>query len=301
MVIYTFKKNVMDAEEKYKVIAPINLDDLPTLPDPIMKSKKAIRKLEKLSRKLGKFQDVLYANNKYSVLICIQGMDTAGKDSLIREVFKSFNARGVVVQSFKKPTSYELEHDYLWRHYVNLPERGKFTVFNRTHYENVLVSRVHPTIVLNERIPSINTVEDINNDFWEKRYDEIVNFENHISNNGVIVLKFFLHLSKGEQKRRILRRLDKEKHNWKFAPDDVKEREYWDEYQKYYEIAINKTSTEKCPWYVIPADNKDMCRYLFAKILEEVFSKYTDVKIPELSEDVKKDLEFYKQYLLAEK
>ncbi|WP_026038695.1 PPK2 family polyphosphate kinase [Myroides injenensis] len=291
----------MDAEEKYKVIAPINLDDLPTLPDPIMKSKKAIRKLEKLSRKLGKFQDVLYANNKYSVLICIQGMDTAGKDSLIREVFKSFNARGVVVQSFKKPTSYELEHDYLWRHYVNLPERGKFTVFNRTHYENVLVSRVHPTIVLNERIPSINTVEDINNDFWEKRYDEIVNFENHISNNGVIVLKFFLHLSKGEQKRRILRRLDKEKHNWKFAPDDVKEREYWDEYQKYYEIAINKTSTEKCPWYVIPADNKDMCRYLFAKILEEVFSKYTDVKIPELSEDVKKDLEFYKQYLLAEK
>lgn len=291
----------MDAEEKYKVVEPIKLDDLPTLPDPIMKSKKAIRKLEKLSRKLGKFQDVMYANDKYSVLICIQGMDTAGKDSLIREVFKSFNARGVVVQSFKKPTSYELEHDYLWRHYVNLPERGKFTVFNRTHYENVLVSRVHPNIVLNERIPSVNTVEDINNEFWEKRYNEIINFEKHISNNGVIILKFFLHLSKDEQKRRILRRLDKEKHNWKFAPDDVKEREYWDEYQKYYETAINKTSTEECPWYIIPADNKDMCRYLFAKILEEVFSRYTDVKIPELSEDVKKDLEFYKQYLLAEK
>ena len=208
----------MKIRENYRIDNPIELEKLPTKPDIDITSKKAIRKLEGLSRKLGKFQDVMYAHNKYSVLICLQGMDTAGKDSLIREVFRSFNARGVVVQSFKKPTSYELEHDYLWRHYVALPEKGKFTVFNRTHYENVLVSRVHPQIVLNERLPHITKEEDITDEFWENRLDEIKNFEKHIQNNGVVVIKIFLHLSKDEQKKRILWILDQGKHNWKFAP-----------------------------------------------------------------------------------
>lgn len=290
----------MNIEDKYKVHKSIEIDKLSTKPDLNLSMTKIFRKVEKLSRSLGKFQDIMYAHNRYSVLICIQGMDTAGKDSLIREVFKAFNARGVVVQSFKRPTSYELEHDYLWRHYISLPERGKFTVFNRSHYENVLISRVHSQVVLNECIPGIEDEKDLTDDFWERRYEEINNFEKHIANNGVIVLKFFLHLSKDEQKKRILRRLEKEKHNWKFEPSDIREREYWDDYQKYYEEAINKTSTKECPWYIIPADDKAYCRFVFAKILEEVFSKYTDVKIPELSEDIKDNLEVYKRKLMEE-
>lgn len=290
----------MKIEEKYKITSRIELKDLPTVSDLVISGEKTARKLDSLSRKLGKFQDVMYAHNRYSVLICLQGMDTAGKDSLIREVFKLFNARGVVVQSFKKPTSNELEHDYLWRHYINLPEKGKFTVFNRTHYENVLVSRVHPQIVMNERLPHVLNEDEITDEFWQKRYDEINNFEQHLANNGVIVVKFFLHLSKGEQKRRILRRLNKEKHNWKFAPEDVKEREYWEEYQKYYEEAVNQTSKSNAPWYVIPADDKAICRYIFAKILREVFKKYTDIRLPELRDEIKEDLELYKKRLLEE-
>ncbi|MCA4792085.1 polyphosphate kinase 2 family protein [Myroides odoratimimus] len=290
----------MNIEEKYRIDNKVELEKLSTVPDLNLSMTKAFRKVEKLSRNLGKFQDVMYAHNRYSVLICIQGMDTAGKDSLIREVFKAFNARGVVVQSFKKPTSYELEHDYIWRHYVTLPERGKFTVFNRSHYENVLISRVHPQVVLNERIPGINKAEDITDEFWDKRYEEINNFEKHISNNGVIVLKFFLHLSKKEQKKRILRRLEKEKHNWKFEPSDIKEREYWDDYQKYYEEAINRTSKAECPWYVLPADDKAYCRYVFAKILEEVFSKYDDIKLPKLDPEIQKDLDMYIEKLKNE-
>ncbi len=290
----------MKIEEKYKITSRIELKDLPTVSDLAISGEKAARKLDSLSRKLGKFQDVMYAHNRYSVLICLQGMDTAGKDSLIREVFKLFNARGVVVQSFKKPTSNELEHDYLWRHYINLPEKGKFTVFNRTHYENVLVSRVHLQIVMNERLPHVLNEDKITDEFWQKRYDEINNFEQHLANNGVIVVKFFLHLSKGEQKRRILRRLNKEKHNWKFAPEDIKEREYWEEYQKYYEEAVNQTSKSNAPWYVIPADDKAICRYIFAKILREVFKKYTDIRLPELRDEIKEDLELYKKRLLEE-
>ncbi|WP_121965899.1 PPK2 family polyphosphate kinase [Myroides sp. N17-2] len=291
----------MNLEEKYRVgNSKVKLDELSTVPDLNFSMTKAFRKVDKLSRNLGKFQDIMYAHNRYSVLICIQGMDTAGKDSLIREVFKSFNARGVVVQSFKKPTSYELEHDYLWRHYVNLPERGKFTVFNRSHYENVLISRVHSQVVMNEMIPGIEKPTDLTEEFWDKRYEEINNFEQHIANNGVIVLKFFLHLSKKEQKKRILRRLEKEKHNWKFEPSDVKEREYWDDYQKYYEEAINRTSTDQCPWYVIPADDKAYCRFTFAKILEEVFSKYDDIKLPKLAPEIQKDLDMYIETLKNE-
>ena len=290
----------MSFENKYKAKGKVKLDQLSTVPDFEMSPKKAIRKLDEVSRQLSKFQELMYAHNRYSFLICIQGMDTAGKDSLIREVFKSFNARGVVVQSFKKPTSAELEHDYLWRHYIVLPEKGKFTVFNRTHYENVLVSRVHPEIVLNERLPQITSIEDITEEFWQQRFKEISNFESHISNNGVIVLKFFLHLSKEEQKKRILRRLGKEKHHWKFAPEDVREREFWEEYQKYYEETIEKTGTDGCPWYVIPADNKGLCRYIFASIVCEITQRLTDVKLPELPDEIKDNLSKYKARLLSE-
>lgn len=283
-----------------KVTKPIQLKNIPTLIDVATSEKKKEKELQKTREKLSKLQDKLYAHNKYGVLICLQGMDTAGKDSLIREVFKEFNARGVVVHSFKTPNSTELEHDYLWRHYLALPEKGKFSVFNRTHYENVLVTRVHPNYILNENIPSINSVEDITPAFWENRFESINAFEKHITSNGIIVLKFYLHLSKEEQRQRLLRRLETEKHNWKFSPGDLKERELWDEYQKYYEEAINKTSKEQAPWYIVPADNKETCRYLVAKTILEELQKYTDIKEPELEQEVKDNIKMYYDKLASE-
>ena len=240
----------------YRVEKRIKLADYETVANLNASDKELKKGLESIREELGSFQDTLYAHNKYSVLICIQGMDTAGKDSLIREVFKDFNARGVVVHSFKVPTELELGHDYIWRHYIALPAKGKFAVFNRTHYENVLVTRVHPEYILGERIPGIHQVDDINQKFWEKRFEQINNFERHISENGTIIFKFFLNLSKEEQRQRLLRRLALKHKNWKFSPGDLKERTLWDEYQKCYEEAINKTSKPHAPWYIIPADNK---------------------------------------------
>lgn len=284
----------------FKVVKKISLDKFPTLLKVDADDDEKEEKLDKVQVKLSDFQDVMYAHNRYSVLICLQGMDTSGKDSLIREVFKEFNARGVVVHSFKTPNSTELEHDYLWRHYIALPEKGKFAIFNRTHYENVLVTRVHPEYILNENLPGITSVEDIKPKFWKKRIEQINNFESHIAANGTIVIKFFLHLSKEEQRQRLLRRLEEGKHNWKFSPGDLKEREYWDEYQKYYEEAINETSTEHAPWYIIPADDKEMSRYIVAKIIWEEMQKYADIKEPELDDKIKANFEVYKEQLNKE-
>ncbi|MDU8886083.1 polyphosphate kinase 2 family protein [Yeosuana sp. MJ-SS3] len=258
------------------------------------------KELKTVRQKLGKIQDTIYAHDKYSVLICLQGMDTSGKDSLIREVFKDFNARGVEVHSFKVPTDLELGHDYLWRHYIALPARGKFGVFNRTHYENVLVTRVHPGYILGENIPSINSLEDINEDFWNSRFQQINNFEKHIDENGTIIFKFFLNLSKSEQKNRLLRRLNKQEKNWKFSADDLKERKLWDKYQDCYEDAINRTSKPHAPWYIIPADDKATARYIVAKILFDTLSTYEDIKEPELDEETKANIHLYKEQLNSE-
>nr|WP_294779813.1 PPK2 family polyphosphate kinase [uncultured Flavobacterium sp.] len=281
----------------FKVVEKIKLSKLPTLLNVDADDKEKEEKLDKVKAKLSDLQDVMYAHNKYSVLICLQGMDTSGKDSLIREVFKEFNPRGVVVHSFKTPNSTELEHDYLWRHYIALPEKGKFAIFNRTHYENVLVTRVHPEFILAENLPGINSVDDIKPKFWEKRIDQINNFEKHIAENGMIVMKFFLHLSKDEQKSRLLRRLEEGKHNWKFSPGDLKERAHWDEYQQYYEEAINQTSKEHAPWYVVPADDKDMARYIVAKIIWEEMKQYTDIQVPELDKEIMDNFDVYKKTL----
>ena len=284
----------------FKVGKPIALLKTPTVFD-IGADKDAIEeKLTELSEKIGKIQEKMYAYNKYSVLICLQGMDTSGKDSLIREVFKEFNVRGIVVHSFKTPNSTELEHDYLWRHYIALPEKGKFAVFNRTHYENVLVTRVHPEYILNENLPGIESVGDITKDFWEARFEQIRNFEKHITQNGTIVLKFFLHLGKEEQRQRLLRRLEEEKHQWKFSPGDLKEREHWDAYQQCYEEAINKTSSDKTPWFVVPADDKETARLIFAEILLETLRQYTDIDEPELDEEVAKNITLFKKQLSEE-
>lgn len=282
--------------DKYKVTSPIKLKNIKTK----VEIHDAKKKLKSIRKKLGDWQNTMYAHDKYAVLVCLQGMDTAGKDSLIREVFKDFNARGVMVHSFKVPTDKELGHDYLWRHYLALPERGKFGVFNRTHYENVLVTRVHPEYILGENIPNVHSVEDIDDTFWEKRFEQINNFEKHLADNGTIIFKFFLNISKEEQKNRLLRRLNKPEKNWKFSPGDLEERELWDQYQHCYEAAINKTSKPHAPWYTIPADDKPTARYLVAKTLYDTLSAYADIKEPELDDDIKANIEAYKTQLQNE-
>lgn len=286
--------------DDFKVTKKIDLSKTPTNLFNEASEEDKEEKLDKVQAKLSELQDVLYAHNRYGVLICLQGMDTSGKDSLIREVFKEFNPRGVVVHSFKTPNSTELEHDYLWRHYLALPEKGKFAVFNRTHYENVLVTRVHPEYILGENLPGIESVDAITPQFWEDRFEQINNFEKHIKQNGTIVLKFYFHMSKEEQRKRLLRRLEEEEHHWKFSPGDLKERERWDDYMRCYEEAINKTSTEYAPWYIIPSDDKEMARYIVAKIIWEEMQKYTDIKEPELDDKVKANFAIYKKQLSKE-
>ena len=288
-------KNIDISE--FKITETIQLKNISTSYDLDADEDKIEDELEDVREDLGDFQDTIYAHGKYAVLICIQGMDTAGKDSLIREVFKDFNSRGVVVHSFKVPTELEKKHDYLWRHYIALPARGKFGVFNRTHYENVLVTRVHPEYIMGENLPHINSVSDVDESFWEKRFNEINNFEKHIAENGTIVFKFFLHISKDEQKSRLLRRLDKPNKNWKFSPGDLKERKLWDNYQECYEDAINQTSKFHAPWYIIPSDDKPTARLLVAKIVYDTLTEYKDIKEPELDDDVKANLDKYREEL----
>ena len=285
----------------YRVKDQISLDNCNTYENFGEDDDDLKKQLDKVRRELGEFQDTLYAHGKYSVLVCLQGMDTAGKDSLIREVFKDFNVRGVVVHSFKVPTELELKHDYIWRHYIALPAKGKVGVFNRTHYENVLVTRVHPEYIMGEHIPGIHSVEDIDDVFWQKRFEQINNFEKHIADNGTIIFKFFLHLSKEEQRQRLLRRLQLQKKNWKFSPGDLKERQLWDKYQECYEDALNKTSKPHAPWYVIPADNKKGARLIVANTLLQELKKYKDIKEPELDDKIKANLEDYKNQLQSEK
>ena len=283
--------------QNFKITSRIDISKQPTRYDLEVKEEDVEKALKRVRKKLGKLQDTMYAHGKYSVLVCLQGMDTSGKDSLIREVFKDFNARGVEVQSFKVPTELELKHDYLWRHYLKLPTRGKFGVHNRTHYENVLVTRVHPYYILGEKLPTVQSVDDVNDAFWDSRFEQINNFERHIAENGTIIFKFFLNLSKQEQKNRLLRRLEKKEKNWKFSAGDLKERKLWDKYQECYEDAINRTSKAHAPWFNIPADDKPTARYIVANILYDTLKEYTDMKEPELDDETKANLELYKQEL----
>ncbi|TYP70897.1 PPK2 family polyphosphate kinase [Aquimarina intermedia] len=284
----------------FQVTQPIKITKVATTYDLNAGEKKIEKELEEVREKLGELQDTLYAHDKYAVLVCLQGMDTSGKDSLIREVFKDFNSRGVVVHSFKVPTELERSHDYLWRHYIALPQRGKFGVFNRTHYENVLVTRVHPEYILGENLPNVTSVAAIDEDFWEARFEQIRNFEKHLADNGTIIFKFFLHLSKEEQKNRLLRRLEKEEKNWKFSPGDLKERALWDAYQDCYEDAINRTSKSHAPWFVIPADDKPTARYIVAKTMLDTLKTYTDIEEPELDKETQENIELYKEQLRKE-
>jgi len=286
--------------EIFQVNAPMHLKELPTRFELDADEEKIEKRLKKIRKKLGELQDTQYAHGKYGVLICLQGMDTSGKDSLIREVFKDFNSRGVVVHSFKVPTEKELKHDYLWRHYLALPERGKFSIFNRTHYENVLVTRVHPEYLLGENLPDVNAIEDVTPEFWDRRFEQIRNFEKHLTENGTLIFKFYLHLSKEEQKNRLLRRLEKENKHWKFSPGDLKERALWSKYQECYEEALNKTSLPHAPWFVVPADDKPTARYIVAKIIYDVLSRYSDIQEPDLDPEVRANLQEYIEILKQE-
>lgn len=256
--------------------------------------------LEAIKQELSDLQETLYAANSRSVLILFQAMDAAGKDSAISNVMSGLNPQGCQVYSFKTPTSKEYEHDFLWRHYLALPERGRIGIHNRSHYENVLVCKVHPEYILNERIPGFDDVKKIDDKFWKRRYESIRNFEKHVSDNGTLIIKIFLYVSKEEQKQRFLDRINDPAKNWKFSSADITERAKWKDYMEAYEIAIGETSTEQSPWYIIPADKKWYARLAISQILVEHF-KELKLKVPVLAKDKIADLEEIKQQLLDEK
>lgn len=256
--------------------------------------------LERVKEELSKYQETLYAAGKHAVLVIFQAMDAAGKDSVIAHVMSGINPQGCQVYSFKTPNNEEYKHDFLWRHYKALPERGKIGIHNRSHYENVLVCKVHPEYILSEDIPGYDDVKKIDQKFWKNRYDNIRNFEKHLTDNGTVILKFFLHVSKDEQKQRFLDRIDEPSKNWKFAAGDLKERALWKEYMKAYETAIKETSTTNAPWYVIPADKKWYTRLAISQIIAETLEDL-NLKYPVLPKEEASQLEILKQQLLAEK
>ena len=242
-------------------------------------------------KKIREYQEKLYAENKQALLIVLQAMDAAGKDSLIKHIMTGVNPQGTKVVSFKKPSENELDHDYLWRVAKKLPPRGEIGIFNRSHYEDVLVSRVHK-LVLDQPFPKNLVTKDI----WENRFEEINNFEEYLSNNGIKIVKFFLHLSKDEQKERLMERIDRPEKNWKFASSDITEREYFDDYMKAYADMLINTSTKKAPWYIVPADRKWFSRYLVSEVIVEKL-KEMDPQFPELSKEELDSLDKWKKIL----
>lgn len=263
-----------------------------------MTKDEGITLLDEEKKKLHKLQEKLYADGSKSLLIIIQAMDAAGKDSLIEHVMSGINPQGCQVTSFKTPSSKEYTHDFLWRHYLALPEKGKIGIFNRSHYESVLICKVHPEYNLSEKV--WKDVKDFDDKFWNNRYESIRNFEKHLSENGTKVIKFFLHVSKDEQKKRLLDRINEPEKNWKFSSGDLKERALWDKYQKAYEEAINETSTEHAPWHILPADNKWFTRLTACQIITQTLEKM-DLKFPVLSDEETSELQASKTSLENEK
>ena len=234
--------------------------------------------LKSIQSELDELQEKMFAHNRYGLLVIFQALDAAGKDGTLKAVFSGVNPQGMKFYSFKRPTETELEHDYLWRTNMHLPERGTITVFNRSYYEEVLVVKVHPEILLNtQRLPT--QISDNLEKIWEHRYEDIANLEKYLNRNGIQVVKFFLNVSKKEQSERLIERIEDPSKNWKFEEQDVKEREFWNDYQKAYEDAINATSTEQSPWYIIPADDKKNMRLIVGSILAKKL-KSLDIDYP---------------------
>ncbi|MFH7026207.1 MAG: polyphosphate kinase 2 family protein [Heteroscytonema crispum UTEX LB 1556] len=242
-------------------------------------------KLEADILQLQKYQDLLYAQNTYALLIIFQAMDAAGKDSTIKHVMSGVNPQGCQVFSFKAPSTEELDHDYLWRTTKALPERGRIGIFNRSYYEEVLVVRVHPELLAKQQLPLIPSGDRL----WKQRFEEINNFEKHLVHNGVIILKFFLNVSKTEQKKRFLERIESPEKHWKFSPNDVLERAFWHDYMEAYEDVFHHTSTSWAPWYIIPADRKWFTRLVVSDIICTKL-KSLNLKYPTLSEEHQQQL-----------
>lgn len=242
-------------------------------------------------KEMARLQDILYAHNKYGILIILQAMDAAGKDSAIKHIMSGFNPQGVNVFSFKAPSAEEMDHDYLWRSHQHLPARGNLAIFNRSYYEDVIVVKVHKLLGA-QNIPE----GLISDNVWNERYRQIRDFEKYMEENGIIVIKFFLHISKEEQCKRLLERIDNPDKNWKFSSADLQERQHWDQYQNTYEEMIRETATDYAPWHIIPANKKWFARLLISEIIKEDMSKLP-IKYPEMTEKDKNALESYRQQL----
>ncbi|MEO4041884.1 polyphosphate kinase 2 family protein [Hoeflea sp. CAU 1731] len=240
-------------------------------------------------------QEKLYAEGKWALLIVLQAMDAAGKDSAIEHVMSGINPQGCEVRSFKAPSSNELKHDFLWRHARVLPERGRIGIFNRSHYEEVLVVRVHPEILEGQNIPDQLVGEDV----WQTRFKDIRAFERHLANNGTVILKFFLHVSRNEQARRFLDRIEEPDKNWKFSASDISEREHWDDYMRAYEDMIQNTARAHAPWHVVPSDNKWFARMVIAATIVEALERI-DPKFPEVSDEAIKRMQEDRKVLKKE-
>lgn len=262
-----------------------------------MTKEEGVQLLIQEQEKLRELQEKLYADGSKSLLVVLQAMDAAGKDSLIEHVFGGVNPQGCSVTSFKTPSSLEYAHDFLWRHYLAVPQKGMIGIFNRSHYESVLVCKVHPEYNLSEK--TWDSVKDFDETFWENRYESIRNFEKHLTQNGTTIIKIFLNVSKDEQKKRLIDRIDEQEKNWKFSAADLPERALFDQYMECYETAINETSKDNAPWYVIPADSKWFARVAAIQIIIDVLEKM-DLKYPKLSEEDKLSLQESKKQLESE-
>ncbi|WP_373709406.1 polyphosphate kinase 2 family protein [Kaistella sp.] len=285
----------LDFTDNFMVEGKFSMKDFSTEYEGKLSKADGKKMLAKEQEKLRELQERLYSDGSKSILIVLQAMDAAGKDSLIKHVFGGVNPQGCTVTSFKTPNDKEYAHDFLWRHYLALPEKGKIGIFNRSHYESVLVCKVHPEYNLSEKV--WKDVDDFDNEFWENRYESIRNFEKHLAENGTTIIKIFLNVSQKEQKERFLDRINEEDKNWKFSSADLAERALWPDYMNAYEEAINETSKDYAPWFVIPADNKWFTRVAAIQIIIDAMEKM-DLKYPELSEketlaleDAKKELE----------
>lgn len=275
----------------------VDLKKSPTLVKPFYKSKEDYEDALKANvKELSDLQELHYASNKYAVLLIFQAMDAAGKDGVIRHVLSGINPQGCQIFSFKHPAAVELAHDFLWRTTCVLPERGKIGVFNRSYYEEVLIVRVHPEILKGQGLPD-SLLED--ESIWRERYRSITDLENHLHRNGTKIVKFFLHLSKDEQKKRFLERIDKPNKNWKFSLADLEERNYWKEYMHAYESCLSATSTQHAPWYIVPADDKKNARLIISNILLDTF-KALDMHYPEADDKRKGELKAIRQRLVEE-
>ena len=266
---------------------PVDLSSWPTAIDPLFDSKSDYRaELDDHIKRLSDMQQLLYASNRHAVLIIFQAMDAAGKDGAIKHVMSGVNPQGCQVFSFKHPSAVELQHDFLWRTTRNLPERGRIGIFNRSYYEEVLIARVHPEILANEGVPE--PPKELSS-IWDHRYRSINDLERHLSGNGTKIVKIFLHISKEEQLRRLIARIDDSSKNWKFSTADVEERKFWNDYMAAYQDCLNATSTVDSPWYAVPADNKHNARLIISNILLETMQEL-DMKYPEVSSKRKKEL-----------